>query len=346
VIRLLVTCAGGDLVSDSIHLMRACRSDLFIVGVDRSPNAAGKYWCDAFHVVPGGAEPDYLDAILDLVHQHGVNLVLPWSDEEAIVMARHRDRFEAAGVALVCAPLEAIEVMSDKSRFYHLLAREKVAVPQFRDAASTQEIEQAYADLRDAGVRDMVVKPARSRGGRNVFLISEALRECQTYNGGRELHMGPDAFFKDYLHEAASHAPVVVMERLYAPAYDIDILAHCGRALRVVPRRRLNPAGIPAWGNVIEADPALVEIGHSVARALNLSWLYDCDVMQTHEGRYVAIEMNPRPSGSVSVAVTAGIPLFADLFDLADGKTELAPCVLPAGRKVVTYLTARILGEA
>jgi hypothetical protein len=137
---------------------------------------------------------------------------------------------------------------------------------------------------------------------------------------GRELHMDAETFFSDHARDVPGLLPVLVCERLEEPCYDIDVLSWQGKVLRTVPRRRLNPEGMPFLGNVIEPDPKLHALAGRLAEALGLSWLYDFDVMTRADGTPVVIEVNPRPSGSMAASVMAGLPLLDDLISVAKGE--------------------------
>jgi len=137
--------------------------------------------------------------------------------------------------------------------------------------------------------------------------------------------------------------PAMVMERLFPPAYDIDVLAQDGEPLRVMPRRRLNPAGVPFTGGVLAPDnEPLIALARSVTRALSISWLYDYDVMTDAQGRPMVIEVNPRPSGSIAAAILAGVPFYDDLISLAKGE-PLPNIAMPEPVAVVPFTDCRLV---
>ena len=155
---------------------------------------------------------------------------------------------------------------------------------------------------------------ARNRG--TVVVRRDATREIP-YFGSRERHMDRATFDAEVRDRIADDLPVMVMERLMPPAYDIDVLARGGSVLRAMPRRRLNPAGVPFTGGVLAPSDALMALADAVTAALDLDWLYDYDIMTAADGDPVVIELNPRPSGSIAAAILAGVPFYDDLLSLA-----------------------------
>ena len=155
------------------------------------------------------------------------------------------------------------------------------------------------------------------------------------YAGGREVHMDHATFQSKYLQSYTEDFPVIVMERLVEPVYDIDMLAFEGKPIRVVPRRRVDSA-LPNEGHQIVDNQDLIDLGRKIITGLDLSWLYDCDVMYDGAGKPIVLEINPRPSGSVSVCIAAGVPLIDDLISIATGG-NIPEIDIPAGRMVIPY---------
>ena len=118
-LTVLLTAAG---VPGAPALVRALRAngerEVRVVGTDMSELAAGRHLCDAFHVTPGGGDPAFVDALLDVCAQEGVDAVIPQSSYELPALAESRERFDAA--VLVAGP-EAVRRSNDKAETYALL---------------------------------------------------------------------------------------------------------------------------------------------------------------------------------------------------------------------------------
>jgi carbamoylphosphate synthase large subunit len=343
--RILLTCAGGGLAPQVIQYLRhqSRHGSVFVVAVDSSGKAAGRHFSDAFELVPDGSEPDYASRLAEIADRYAVDLVLPGSDEEALAAARSRELIERNGRKLACTDIATLETLADKTAAYEALERGGLPVPHWRRVNTIAELEIAVEQFLALGL-EIAVKPAVSRGGRDVSVIRSDISGASPYGGGREVHMDVKSFKREYLMRYAEHMPVMVMERLYEPTFDLDMLARDGVLLRSVARRRLNPA-VPNDGHIIEQRPDLYELAPQIASIFNLTWLYDCDIMLDGEGRPRILEINPRPSGSTAVAVAAGIPLLDDLISLALGET-LPEVALPCGRVIVPYFALAPAAES
>lgn len=340
--RLMMTCTGGGLAAQNIRLAQAIkRVPVEVVAVDNNPLASSRLIADVFEPVPRGDEPGYVDAVCDIVARHKVDLIMPGSDEEALALAEGRERIAAAGAQVAVADSATLRSIIDKAATYDILKSAGLPVADYIQVADRDSLDKAV-DYYLARYGECVIKPSTARGGRGVFVLRNDIKGVEPVSGARELHMPPALFKRDYLDEAASALPAVVCERLLGPTWDADILTWKGELLQVVTRRRLNPA-VPNDGHVILRQDELVDIAGRIAKLFNLSWLYDFDVMFGADGRPRVIEVNPRPSGSTSVAVSAGCPLFEELVGLALGEPPAAKVTIADGTRVVPYTALAVL---
>src|SRR3954449_8908592 len=93
-ITVMVTASGAP---GTAALLRALREngerEVRLVGTDMSERAVGRHLCDAFHIVPGGADPTFADAMLDVAEREHVDAILPQSSFDLEGLAEHIDRF-------------------------------------------------------------------------------------------------------------------------------------------------------------------------------------------------------------------------------------------------------------
>ena len=93
-LTVLLTASGAP---GSAALIRALREngerDIRLVGTDMSELAIGRHLCDAFYIVPPGADPSFADALAEICKNEQVDAVLPQSSFELQTLALHRDHF-------------------------------------------------------------------------------------------------------------------------------------------------------------------------------------------------------------------------------------------------------------
>ena len=332
---VLITCVGGDFGPELVHNFRACdRYDVRVIGVDQNARTPSRYHCDAFFEVPKGASPDYVDCIAGVVENYNVDFVLPTSDDEALSLSKMRHRFERTGCRLACTSHDVLSILSDKFATHKHLQKLGFYTPDLRCVTELPSLSVTVSEMLDQ-YDSIVVKPTIARGARGVIVIGKDIRGVKRYPDRREIHSSLHDFSKTFLEEFKSQFPVIVMERLLEPVYDLDMLAWEGDPIRIVPRRRVNSA-VPNDGHTIVGNKELIELGERLIEGFNLSWLYDCDVMYHASGAPCVLEINPRPSGSLVVSIAAGIPFVEDLISLAKGEKP-DKVVLPLNTQVIPY---------
>lgn len=319
-INLMMTCTGGDLAPEYLKAFKAStRFDINIIGVDASEQAIGRYFSDFFETVPFGSSPNYVDRVVEIVKKYGVEIIIIGSDAEAIALSANRDIFSQLGCQIASPESSILKTLDNKILTYQLLQSNDIAHAKWHPAFNKEDMESAVDDIYGQ-FGECVVKPAVSAGGRNVFVIRSDINEEQSFHGGRETHLPLKLFKENYRNKLDSFLPLIIMQRLYEPTYDVDVLSWKGTPVQVIPRLRHNPAGIPFTGNTIKPDGQLIELGEKVIKAFNLSWLLDMDVMSTKDGRPVVLEVNPRMSGSCPAGIAAGVPLFDNIIALSRGE--------------------------
>ncbi|MHA1598166.1 MAG: ATP-grasp domain-containing protein [Alphaproteobacteria bacterium] len=334
-VTLMLTSTGGVYSAQTVMQARAStRHDVRVVAVDAGDGAAAAHVADVFARVPFGTDDDYVDRICDVIEREKVDLVVPCSDEEALRLSAARQQVEDTGATLACTDSDTLAIFADKMKTYRALGDAGIAVADWRYVETPEEFEAAFGDLLDRH-GEVAVRPAVSRGGRDVYVIRNDLTEIESYLGGYELHMNLKTFRDGHVQASLKKLPLIVAERLVTPAYDSDILAWQGRAVHVVPRRRLDHTG-NSLGYVVGPHPEIEDMGRRLAELFNLSWLYDVDLMSDKAGRPRIVEINPRPSGSFSMPIAAGVPILDDLISLFKGE-DVQPFPIPENKMVIPY---------
>jgi carbamoyl-phosphate synthase large subunit len=339
----LLTCVGGELLPNLIlDLKRHSRHDLRIIGTDVNSEAVGRMFCDEFSVVPYGSATEYIPAIIELIEKYNVDLIIPTSDEEAVAMASNIKNMEKLDCKIACVEEAKIRVMTDKIETYHYLEKHGLNVPFWKKVNNFNEMKETVGAMYEEHGA-IVVKPAQSRGGRGVHVISTNFEGVKRYEDRREVHSDLPSFFNKLMYTLTDDFPVIVMERLVEPVIDLDLLCWKGKPLRIVARKRVNSA-VPNEGHIIIEDNKLIKLGEQLINIFELSWLYDCDVMYNNNGEPCVLEINPRQSGSIAISVAAGFPMIDDVISLAKGES-VSDVKIPYGIKVVPYKSLAVLNK-
>ena len=315
---ILITCIGGGLSFQFIELLKSSsRFDYFVVGVDMSSDVQARHVCDVFQTVPHGSDPDYSNCILELAKQHSVELIFPWSDVEALSLSRDKEKFEQNNMIVACNDYDTLCTVSNKATTYEKLEELGIRTPNWARTSTLTEISELVENHMKKS-ESVVVKLPNARGSRGIFVLDEQVEDQLFYNNTREIHANPIFFLNNILPTLNPMDEYIVMDRLIEPVCDLDILAWSGQIVHALSRRRLESAS-PNNGHLIERHDLIINVAEKIVENMKLSWIFDIDYMFATDGSPIILEVNPRASGSLAVAIASGVNLFDDMFTLLDG---------------------------
>ncbi len=284
----MVTASGAP---GTAALLRALREngerELRLVGTDMSERSVGRHLCDSFHIVPGGADPTFPDAILQIAQQEGVDAILPQSSFDLEGLSEHVARFPMP--VLVSKP-DTIRRSNDKAETYELLHRLGVKAPQFKRVNGAREVTAAAEELGYPD-RPVCFKPVFSSGSRGFRVLDPTVDRAHQLLNERP---GSVAMRLD---EAVELLPdeggpdLLVMELATGGEVTIDGIANGTEIVLGHPKtREAMRAGLAMYFVTLD-DPELMRIGNTIVEDLGIEHFFNIQLV----GDYV-IEINPRIS--------------------------------------------------
>ena len=283
---LVSACGAPGTAALLAALRRNGEREVRLVGTDMSERAIGRHLCDAFHLVPAGADPGFPDAVRAIVEQEGVDAVLPQSSFDLEGLAAHRDTFPVP--VLVSAP-DTIHRSNDKAETYALLHRIGVPAPAFRRVTGASEVEAA---ARELGYPDRPVcfKPVFSSGSRGFRVLDPTVDRAHQL-----LYERPGAVAMR-LEEAVELLPdegadLLVMELATGGERTIDGIADGKRVILGHPKtREAMRAGLAMYFVTLE-DDALMAVADRIVAEFGIEHFFNIQLVGEH-----VIEINPRIS--------------------------------------------------
>ena len=287
-ITVMVTASGAP---GTRALLRALKEngerEVRLVGTDMSERSVGRHLCDAFHLVPAGADPGFPDAVLELARRERVDAILPQSSFDLEGLAEHVEHFEIP--VLVSSP-EAIRRSNDKAETYELLHRLGLPAPQFRRVNGGREVDAAARAL-GYPERPVCFKPVFSSGSRGFRILDP------TVDRAHQLLYERPGSVAMRLEEAVELLPaeggpdLLVMELATGGERTIDGIADGERIVLGHPKtREAMRAGLAMYFETLD-DPELMRVSNAIVAELGIEHFFNIQLV----GDYV-IEVNPRIS--------------------------------------------------
>jgi carbamoyl-phosphate synthase large subunit len=278
---MLFTCVGRRI--ELVEAFRDAATDLglrlTIHGADINWYAPAAHWVDQAHIVPPVKARGHIHSLLQLVERERIGLIIPLIDSDLLALSRAKARFAQRGCHVLISPEPVIRVCRDKLRTFQTLRSAGIDTP---DTWSWVEV-LARRRLRFP----LFLKPREGSAGKGLHCASNAV----------ELRV---------LGSRIDNP--IVQEFVEGVEHTLDVYTGLtGEPRCVVPRRRLEVRMGEVSKGVIVKDPAIIDVGRRVIRALGpCEGVITVQCIVTPQGRIRVIEVNPRFGGGAPLSIHAG----------------------------------------
>ncbi|MFO7152851.1 MAG: ATP-grasp domain-containing protein [Bacillota bacterium] len=279
-----------------------------MIGVDRNPNAVGKFFVEVFYNVPDAYSQKYIDSLLDICLNENVNVVLPQTTKEIEVLSKHLKMFKDKNIRIGVSPYKAIRVANNKALLLNMFKDLGLPCPKFRVVQSAREL---VAIVEEFGYPEnpVVVKPPLSNGMRGFRILMEDYWDVRKF-----LEEKPDGVvislgdLRKILEKGEVWPTLLVMEYLPGKEYTVDAFQG-EKTFVAIPRvRQAIRSGI-SFAAVIEQREDLVYQTRKASEALGLRFSFGFQYKEDAEGVPKVLECNPRIQGTMVASSLAGVNL-------------------------------------
>jgi carbamoyl-phosphate synthase large subunit len=267
---VLFTCAGArvDIVT------AFCRAGATTIATDINPLAPALYHADRYALVPRVNDPGYVGALRDLVRAHDVQLVVPLTDLDQLLLAREREALEAT--VLLPAP-DVVERMADKYLAHVLFCERGIDSP----ATWLPDDVPAYVEF------PVLVKARHGFGSRHIYRAND----------------------RAHLDFFLAYTPVASMVQSFCAGEEFSVDVFCdleGRCLNAIPRTMIESKGGESIKGRTIKDRRLIEFACGVAESLPLAGPANIQCFREPDGRHLVTDVNPRFGGGFPLPLAAG----------------------------------------
>jgi predicted ATP-grasp superfamily ATP-dependent carboligase len=282
-------------------------------------------WCAVSAVVPGFTQEPavYRNALLSVLDRYPARVVIPAHDGSIEVLRTYRATLERQ-TALALGSEAALSIAVDKGATLAIAERLGIAVPRGVAVDTSEDVEAALAET---GL-PAVVKPRASwveRAGVATRLASEAVMSVDEARRAVEtiVRAGGNALIQQWLPGRREAISVFSARgRIWASFAQV---AH-----RMVPV--LGGSSVLRESIALPADST--SAAQRLVRAIELEGYAEVEFRRDRDGRPVLMEINPRLSASVEIAVRAGVNFPRLLFAWAAGEPLWSVSAYRTGRRM------------
>lgn len=268
-------------------------------------------WCSNHALVPDFTrEPDaYVEALLDLLDRHPARVLIPLHDGSIEAIRARRSAFDGR-IAIALANEAALRLAISKPATLGLAAQLGLAVPHGVAISDPADVPSA---LREIGY-PAVIKPVQSWVQANGPGTRLACRAVLNEEEAR----------RSVTDVVQAGGTVVVQEWLSGRREAINLFYARGRIwarFAQVAHRMYPPLGSASvLRESVPLPPDATDDAERLIRAMDLEGYSEVEFRRDRVGRPVLMEVNPRLSASVEIAVRSGVNFPALLYAWAAGE--------------------------
>jgi carbamoyl-phosphate synthase large subunit len=265
-----------------------------VIAVDLDPQmSAACQVADLALQVPRCDHPEFVDAMVGICADQGVDLVIPTIDPELTPLSRHADRFGAVGARVAVSEPAVVAMARDKLRTAQFLAGHGIAVP--RSAAAAEVVA-----APDDWTWPVLVKPRAGSSSIGIQLVTSPNQLAGLQPDGDQ----------------------IVQELLRGREYTVNLFFdRSGRMRCAIPHRRCEVRAGEVAKGLTERHAELERVAWRLGEALAGARAALCfQAIIDDRGDPAVFEINARFGGGYPLAHRAGARFAQWLLEEATGR--------------------------
>ena len=309
--KILITSVGGTLAPLSIKFLKSDKQlhNLYIIGIDKCNKIKKNIYLDRFYSIKMDDNRIYIKKLLKICKNEKIELLIPWSDREAILLSKFKKKFLKDKIKILVNDFSVIKNITNKFLTYEILRKAKIKTPKYQLVRNIYELKKGLKKF-NYPKKGVVLKPISSVGGRGVKILKSKNSNHEKWIGLGKREQVIKMNKLSISSNLFKYGKLLIMDILQSPAFDVDYFSYNKENISVI-RRRINPNGIPYKGNYIIDNKDIQKYCEKISKVLNLKFLTDIDLLCDQNKKTVLLEINPRPSGSVVTAYAARVPILS-----------------------------------
>lgn len=295
--NILLTSAGrrGYIVD----YFKQCRGIGKVYASNSSYTIALKR-ADGYFISPLIYSEEYIPALIDFCRQHEVKALLSLFDIDLWVLARHRADFAEAGIRLILAPADFVELCNDKWKCHQFITSLGLQSPK-----TWLHIEEVLEAVKQGEVHyPILMKPRWGMASMGIYQVeNETELRVLSEKCRRDIFSSHLKYESDITPDEA----IIYQEVLRGEEFGLDVINDLeGNYVATFAKQKVAMrSGETDLGLTCSSSP-FEEVARRIAAASHHEGILSVDCFRCERG-IVVLEMNCRISGHYPLAHLAGV---------------------------------------
>jgi len=305
-ITILITGAGAPGIAGTIYSLRNNPDGINfkIVTTDIKNKPVGKFLSESFYRIPPPENKDYIFILEQIIKQEKVEVILPQTTREIIVLSQRKDEIYKIGASVVVSDYETIRKANDK----YLVTEEckKIGIPYPKYyLVNNKKTFLKSLDLLGYPENRVVVKPRLSNGLRGLRIITENVISIREFLNKKP--SGLEINLKNLLNifKYGEFPELLIEEYLPGKEYTVDMFRN-SKGTVIIPRIRESIRSGISFDTKIDLREDIIEYSQKLADSLDLKYCFGFQFKLDSKGVPKILESNPRVQGTMVTSTFAG----------------------------------------
>ena len=308
-IRVLFTAVCGWPTHATVNALRESQNyEYEIVGVDCAPNPAVNNYVDHLYKVSRVDNPAYIDDILGICEKHHIDIIVPLISDEIPVFYANLERINAMGIKVLLSDKESgLLTANDKLSLYQYLSDNNIDIMPRTISYNADTLEQ---DLKSLGYpeRSVAVKLKDGCGAAGFKILDDEKAIELNKSSNRIARANPYVTKETFLH-MAQNGRYLMQNYLAGSELGVVSLADKGRTIYALSHENYMMQYATTTDCELVQNREAEDIVRKINEMLKLDGNIGYDFKRDENGKLWLLEINPRISATVCLAVKAGVNL-------------------------------------
>ena len=296
-IRILFTGVGRrvELIQAFRNAALVLNKSIIIYGSDLTGTAPALSYCDYYRKTVSMKDPGYIDNLLQICVEDGINLVIPTIDTDLLLLSESKERFKAIGVFVLISEPDKIMICRDKNYTGEFFTRCGLSAPL--PVNDWREYKDGYPAF---------IKPKDGSSSINAYKV-ENEEELVVY--------------------AKQIGDYIIQRFISGQEYTIDVFCDWkGSPISIIPRKRLQVRAGEVLKTQICMEPSMISEMRVLCKEFKPCGPLTVQLIRDGFGKNWYIEINPRFGGGSPLSMKAGSNSAESILKLiSDEKIDYLP---------------------
>jgi len=251
-------------------------------------------------------EPQYIEDLLGIVKKHKIDIILPQTNNETLLLSKHIKLFNGLCKIGLAGDYSLIQIANNKFEVMQIAIKLGMPSARFIDLNEQDKLLDFIANIENQN-KPFYLKGRSESGGRGIIkVIPDNKFMDNLLKKPESIHVISFAFFKEQvMNNSDLFRDFFVMEEFKGCEYTVDVFK-TESSFIAIPRKRIKIRSGVSQINLIEKNEALINASKVLADSLRLTGLFGFQFIYKSENEFTILECNPRIQGTNYASILSG----------------------------------------